>query len=1221
MLYLRTIINGEKRYIDLFPDEDISTDYSFAEIQDITVKNSPYTKSFTIPGSQNNNDIFQHYYNFNTSLTDYDIRNVFEASFEVDGYEVFTGYIRLQNANITVTEVEYNVVFFSQVGLLSADIGDKVLAQINYSGLSFPYSPDIVTDTLYDQDFSAATQSLGTELLYMLANYGYDYDDDLGIISGSTPIIDFRSGSVPGYFDYIGSPLRYYYLKPAIQVKWLYEKIFSDAGYTINSDFFDTAYFKRFFLPLTFSSDSLYLNQSIIPRFQFISDGRQLGGIVTSPINWTDLTTLTTTPMERIQQIPVVVDDINAHAYSIFSFVVPTEGNYQIKMTFGGYNPENYDPFFPNNQSVVQLNFHQIELGSHNGVSGTTVFQGQPITVVPNGAWLQSYTFNAYLTTNFDYAMDVDLNLSAFAGILNYAELEILDGPRFVTGNVDLALELPPTEVKQIDWIMGINKRFNLVVCPVPGEKNVFRVEPVVNFIGKGQTLDWTQKIDYNETINLSPTTSVINGTFYFSASEDEDFGNTQFSKINNNIYGTQYVNLQTDYKSQTTEFNDGFANAVDDVLQNINTPNITIPIYYITREENNEGTPELFYNARKTVPRIVFRGLNLPAFNVGYYTSTGTTYTNSFYLETEEIDMFPMYNRFTTYPFGLTGFTHAVNFNKRQKFNRFEYDFSCYEDLYDVYYEDYVQDLTSSDNKILVGKFYLLPEELAALKGDEKILLNGNYYRINKINQFNLTRPSTTEIELIKLTREYEPHRTRYFKLVNCTNPFDIRYGNTDLNFTLWAYVGKKLQIDEDCYTILRDDFDDTVVYERFTTPFQPDSFLPLFYDDCNCTIPMQSVDVYDELGCSVPQPIPIIPTGDTYYYYVVCKCNEPACILARSTSAITINTVVQVGFTSTCYVVDSFTTIVNTNDITAVFEDCPECEANAPTPTPTTTRTPTPTPSPTNPYCNCINYRAYNEGDLPGFVIYEECFGGVVKRFIPPFEYYDFCACEDSVAPSDLVLVSDFGPCIQPTPTKTSTPTPTKTPTTTPTPTPGLTTTPTRTPTKTPTKTPTPSPSSGPCVCRQYIIQNEESFSTTVYYTDCYGVPKTILLGAFSGTELCACQGTVISETDITITDAGVCVPVTRTPTPTPTPTTTPAGVPFIYFVREVTNCTTGVATGEIYKARSFVSYPVGTFVNLSSIPGINCVFKITSVTSGAYDDDISGSCGTTTPVTCCC
>lgn len=1219
MLYLRTIINGEKRFIDLYPDEDIFTDYSFAEIQDVTVKNSPYTKSFTIPGSKNNNDIFQHYYNFNSALTDYDVRNVFEASFEVDGYEVFTGYLRLENANITVTEVQYNVVFYSQVGLLSADIGDKVLAQLNFSGLSFPYSPDIVIDTLYDQDFSGNTQPLGTELMYMLANYGYDYDDDLNIISGSTPIIDYRSGSVPGYFDYIGSPLRYYYLKPAVQVKWLYEKIFSEAGYTINSDFFDTAYFKRFFLPFTFSSDSLYLNQSIVPKFQFINDGRNLGSIVTSSTTWTDLTTLTTTNVERVSQLPEIVNDINAHAYSIWSFVVPAEGNYQIKLTYGGYNPELYDPFFPNNQAVVNIKFNQIELGGHNGTSGTTIFEPQPITVYPNGAWLQSYTFNAYLATNFDYAIDVDLNISAFPGILNYAELEILDGPRYVLGNVDLSKELPLTEGKQIDFISGINKRFNLVVCPEPGEKNVFRVEPIVDYIGKGNVLDWSRKIDYNETINISPTTSVINGTFYFSAQPDEDYGNTEFTKTTNNLYGTQYVQLQTDYKSETTEFNDGFANAVDDVLQNINTPNITIPVYYITREENNEGTPELFYNARKTVPRIIFRGVNLPAFNVGYYNSTGTTYTNSFYIETRNVDMFPVLNRFTTYPFGLTGFTHAVNFNKRQKFNRFEYDFSCYEDLYDVYYEDYVQDLTSSDNRILVGKFYLLPEELAALRGNEKILLNGNYYRINKINQFNLSRPSTTEIELIKLTREYEPHRTRYFKLVNCATPLDVKYGNTDLNFTLWAYVGKKIKIGEYCYTILRDDYRDDVVYERFTTTFQTNSFLPLFYDDCNCLAPLNSVDVYDELACSVPQPTPVIPTGDTYYYYIVCKCNEPACILARSTNVYPLNKVVQVGFTSTCYVIDSYTTIVNTNDITAVFDDCPECEANAPTPTPTQTKTPTPTPSPTNPYCNCLNYRAYNEGDLQGFVIYEECNGGVVKKFIAPFQYYDFCACEGSVFPSDLVLISGGGPCIQPTPTRTSTPTPTKTPTVTPTPTPGLSPTPTRTPTKTPT--PTPSSTPGSCICTQYIVQNEQNFSATVFYTDCYGVPRTVLLGAFSGTELCACEGTVVCETEITITEVGACVPVTRTPTPTPTPTSSPVGEPNVYFVREVTNCTTGAAVGDVYKAASYTSYPIGTFVNLSAVPSTNCAFKVISVTTGAYDDVISGSCGTSVPVSCCC
>lgn len=1144
MLYLRCEINGEKRFIDLFDDEDIFADYSFAEIQDITSKNSPYTKSFSIPGSKNNNDIFQHFYNFNTALTDYDIRTAFEASFEVDGYEILTGYIRLENANITVTEVEYTVTFFSQVGLLSANIGDKVLADLNFSGLSYGYSPDIVTGTLYDQDFQTTQTALGTELIYMLANFGYDYDDEKNIISGSTPILDYRSGSVPGYFDYIGSPVRYYYLKPAVQVKWIYERIFREAGYSINSDFFNTAYFKRFFLPFTFSSDSLYLNQSLIPQFHWKNDERITNNIITTGITWYNTSPVQTSQFERVLQLPEIVNNINGHAFSNYTFVVPAEGNYTIRVTFAGFNPEPYDPPYSDGfNASVSIHFHQIEQGGHNGTTGTTVFYSGEVVVPADQAWLRSFTFNAYLATNYDYAFDVKLTNGTVDGILNYAELEILDGPRYVVGDVDLSRELPPTEEKQIDFITGINKRFNLVVVPEPGEKNVLRVEPIVNFIGKGDVLDWSKKIDYNSTINISNTTSVINGTLYFSAEKDEDYGNTEFNKTTNNIYGTQYIQLNTDYKSQTTVFNDGFTNAVDDVLQNINTPNITIPIYYITREENNEGQPELYYNARKTIPRIVFRGLNLPAYNVGYFTTTGFTQTNSFYIETQNVDMFPIYNRFTTYPFGLTGFTHAVNFNKRQRFNRYEYDFSCYEDLYDIYYEDYIQDIISPDNRILVGMFYLLPEEIAALKGNERIFVSGNYYRINRIAQYNLKRPALVEVELIKLTKEYEPHRTRYFKLQNCANPLLFKYGNTDLNYTLWAYVGKRISIGGQCYTILRDEYRDDVVYERFITNFQPNSFLPLFYNDCSCSSPINSVQVYDELSCSVPQPSPTPDPGEQYVYYIVEKCNEPQQLLARSTQYYALGTVVKVNpYTDECYIIVQYTTIVNSNDITAIYIDCETCQADVPTPTPTPTRTPTPTPTP--PPCDCLEYLFFNSNDYQSTVEFVDCYGVTQIRYIGYRQYLLECLCDGTVIPGDGVEVISVTVC-SPIPSLTQTPTQTKTPTVTP------------------TKTPTPSVTSTP------------------------GLSPSVT--------------------------------PTKTKTPTPTPTISPGQ--YIYNVREVTNCTTGAATGAVIRVSSTVPLTIGTFVNLDLTPSIYCAWKVIAATTGTPFDEVTFNCGTSLPVSCCC
>jgi hypothetical protein len=1114
MLRLRTIINDEIRYIDLFDDEVITTDYSFAEIQDITAKNSVYSKTFAVPGSKNNNDIFQHYYNFNTSLLDYDIRDAFNAAFEIDGYTIFEGYIRMENVAVTQDEVQYNITFFSNTGKLTSALGDLVLRDLNFSGLAHDYTQANIEQTLYDPDFNTASTNplVNGEVVYMLANYGYDYNDDKQIISGSTPIIDYRSGTEPGYFDYIGSPLRFYYLKPAIQLKWLYNQIFNEAGFTITSDFFETAYFKRFYLPLTFNTDSLYLNQAVRPEFWWNNDQRSGTSVTLSAYTWTEIGG-SSNAVNRVLQRPVIVDNINATQFSSYTFRVPSGGNYSFRLGWAGYNATGQiNPFFEE-KAEATIYFRQIEFGGNDGTTGRTLFQ-QTITIPPLQAFQYIYTINLALSNNYNYAVDVELDNAPFSAAVNAAQVQLLDGPRVVIGPVDLGLELPPTEVKQVDFISGINRRLNLVVVPNPEVPNDFIIEPIIDFIGKGEVLDWSQKLDYNSTINIAPTTSVINGTLYFSGEKDEDFGNTEFNKQTNNIYGTQYVQLDLDYKSKNTIFNDGFSNAVDDVLQNVGQPNITIPVYYITREENDEGEPLLFYNARKTIPRIVFRGLNLPAYNVGFWTNTGTTFTNSFYLDNTEVDMFPLYNRFTTYPFGLTGLTHAVNFNKRQRFNPIEYDFSCYEDLYDVYYEDYVQDLSSSDNRILQGDFYIHHEEVAELKGNEKIYLDGSYYRINALKDFDLTKRALTKTELIKLTREYEDHRVRYFYLQNCENPSDIRYGNTDLNYTLYAYVGKRIEIGEDCYTIFKDEYRDNVVYERFETGFQTNSFLPLFYEDCSCATPINSVDVYDELFCSVPQPTPTVSGANPPpLYYILQDCTGERQVLATSLIPYPLGQVVRTqNGGSTCYFVFDYTTIVNTNNIIATFDDCAACAAVAITPTPTATMTQTPTPS--APPCYCVEVSIFNDSEIESPVVYVDCFGETQVELVPAFGYYVDCMCDDSWQIDGRMSATILRTCPGASPV----------------------------PTATPTRTPSPTPTTFTCVCVSYRVSATMGVTATGSYQDCNGLLTNFSVPAGDTLDVCACQFTISARGGV-ISILGDCLP---TPTPTPLPTSTPTPTP---------------------------------------------------------------------------
>jgi hypothetical protein len=70
-LQIRCYVNGNQEFIELYGNEDIDMEVSFAEIQDISKKNSAFSKEFKVPGSKNNNYIFNYFFDLNQVFTDW----------------------------------------------------------------------------------------------------------------------------------------------------------------------------------------------------------------------------------------------------------------------------------------------------------------------------------------------------------------------------------------------------------------------------------------------------------------------------------------------------------------------------------------------------------------------------------------------------------------------------------------------------------------------------------------------------------------------------------------------------------------------------------------------------------------------------------------------------------------------------------------------------------------------------------------------------------------------------------------------------------------------------------------------------------------------------------------------------------------------------------------------------------------------------------------------
>ena len=109
MLRIRTTVNNENIFLDLYKNEPVLLSLSFAELQDITKKNSNFSKAFSLPGSKLNNQVFNFFYDLNTIPTTFDPNNKFSATLLWDGYEIMVGYIRLNGVTISKGEIIYQV--------------------------------------------------------------------------------------------------------------------------------------------------------------------------------------------------------------------------------------------------------------------------------------------------------------------------------------------------------------------------------------------------------------------------------------------------------------------------------------------------------------------------------------------------------------------------------------------------------------------------------------------------------------------------------------------------------------------------------------------------------------------------------------------------------------------------------------------------------------------------------------------------------------------------------------------------------------------------------------------------------------------------------------------------------------------------------------------------------------------------------------------------------
>ena len=929
-LTLYAIDAYEFTFLDLYGDIPIKINKSFAELQDISKKNSDYSIGLTLPGSKRNNRFFEDFYNVDAQTLYFNPTERVNCSVLLNDEVYFRGYLRLNKINVINSKVEYDVTLYSTVGNLFGEIGNNLLQDLNFDDTEYTFnhifSQTGVTNLFGQSNFYKDSEYPYT-YFYPIVHNGYNYTNVTGTTGGTSNVYlpnfsgnttgatlldqtrlytstspigswnSYTAATASGVEEYrINSPiygLRDNQLKPGLNIWSLIKLIFKTYGYTIKSDFMNTPWMK-----------SLYLYG------YFSYEGTKFGWKVNN---------IQSLPLEGVQilydagsnTIVVVKANRGIPCYALEDI------NYGL--TLIGPGPS-YTPQFEN--GVIRA-----------GTSGVTVT----------------------ITGTYDF-LGGSVPISTVS--LRYLPKAVGDSKIYIDGDaVDFSLVVDQN-IKQIDILSSIAKKFNLIFIADPDVPNQIIVEPYDFYVGTGNIYDWTPYLSWDKGFTVEPALNFIESTLLLTDQEDGDEGNREFKNRVNRIYGRNIVYNPTDFKSQEKKIDTIFSPELirkwDD---NIGLP-LGINYSATSKIDPVDNQIRWQYNGVKSKPKIFYWvGTANPFIDDvnEVYSTTGTSYntytvkvlpsnyTGSSIYNYERI---PVVSH--TMPMGLSDADKINNdslsilFNSELPVDIGVQTYNTYteNDVYNTFYRTRINNIYNPNTRMVSGYFDLKYSDIQNFQWNDIIKINEQYFTVNKISEFNLTNRELTKVELIQFNLNPQQYVDRYFKYTYCDQPgycFKLKTDFTNPNLQDTNFIWSTYY-DQQVGSLTGTTTGFTSTFRVFNTSSFQVQYVPYT---------MQEITETDYVSGSCYDS-----SFDTMLNYIYGSVNG----LNYSLTSFWENTAVTfkgtnlwpncAGFNAT-----NSTYGITTGSSTNYGPPITPTPTTTPTPTPTATPTPTPSPTPTLP------------------------------------------------------------------------------------------------------------------------------------------------------------------------------------------------------------------------------------------------------------------------------
>ena len=743
---LRAFDNLGKKYdLDVFNEAEFLLDISAIESGDIGKVFGITSQTFALPPTNNNNAYFGNLYDLGATYPSGSLPNQNDStptSFTKtqpcqvisDGQAIFNGVIYLEDVvSDNQGDTLYNVVVVNETIDFKYAIQDLALVDLDWSAFDHIYNYANITNSWTNNLF-------GGDLVYPLVDRGYDSNDQTAT--------EIKSGDGINTFTHPDSPLLITDFTPAIRINAVLDTIFDNIGYSYTSSFFESTEADTIYMLTT--QDALRGISFVDPQAETFEAFNSSGQVVIGSYHYL--------------ADSIVSNNANSYNPAIGTFTAQKTDTYSFDFLGKSFLTNVFNPLAPKS---VEL---QLRI---NGVANNALAPSRWYDLKGR----QNNSFDD-LTGNWNVPLNIGDEVELWIIFIGSGEtLDILGGTQSsylkmyqgggtsIGGNAKID-NIFSKKDSVLDFLNGIIQKFNLVIEPTSGDAKTLSIEPFTNWVEDGAVVDWTDKVDRSIKWEVRHPMADKARILKFTDVEDKDSANQYSIENFDKIFGEHIEETDSD---------------LSDGERKIGTYFAPTPMKYI-EGDTTFIIPKIYTYDDGAKKRMVFKPRLM--YYLGLKPNTGLSYkstptsspinTGEWFLRDETLTnqtqtSHPVFHHLNALP-AIEGQSTDLHFNNNNQWEYHQAEVNAKtgakRDAYGDYWATYVNELYDVDSRLLTLNIVLKPQDIPNIRLNNKIFIDGHYYRINKISGANLTKEASTKVELLKSSpRKTKFPRRRIFK------------------------------------------------------------------------------------------------------------------------------------------------------------------------------------------------------------------------------------------------------------------------------------------------------------------------------------------------------------------------------------------------------------------------------------------------------------------------